>query len=164
MYWWYWCLRSNPSFRHPTYPRVILKIQQGKKCQAFYISSFALWGLGGDSSLLTIHSQRTPHHSVAYLSFSNPHLFRENVVWAGREPGEKDGPEECCSKPQRSAPPSGTIFLCLSFCLLLCFCEKLVFSPETALNLVSPGDWTGNSNWHPIEPDEAAVIWLLRNT
>ena len=31
MYWWYWCLRSNTSFRHPTYPQVILKIQRGEK-------------------------------------------------------------------------------------------------------------------------------------
>ena len=73
-------------------------------------------------SLLTIHTQRTPRHSVAYLSFSNPHLFREDVVRKGGDPGEKDGPEECRSKPQRSAPPPGTnlrfvvsLFLSLSW-------------------------------------------------
>ena len=85
-YWWHWlpflcvaaylCLRS---FRHPFYPQVILKIQRGEKCQAFYLSSFALWGPGGDSSRILLSADNSYTEDTSSLS-CRLELFQSTLI------------------------------------------------------------------------------------
>ena len=164
MYWWYWCLRSNTSFRHPTYPQVILKIQRGEKMPSilhFVICTLRTrWRqLFADNSF----TEDTSSLSCILELFQSTLISRRCRPERRRTWSERWAGGVLLQTPALCSTFRYNFFMSqfLSIALSL---WKPVFSPETALNLASPGDWTGNSNWHPIEPDEAAVIWLLRNT